>query len=150
MRYLLVPILFVLPLFLSSCWMRGCTADDCIDRAVIYVRAERWSAGLYRFEGSFDGRSFTCEMELPWTEESTAPTCDTEEITLGAPSFGELPPPGSEGLIDIHYSRPTAIEIRVLHDGTELVAQTVAPDYERVTAGCDQVCRYGDAALDLP
>jgi hypothetical protein len=152
----LLPLAALLGVLPQGCVPLGsdvaCTQMGCDDGASIAFSLTE--PGAYSFELVADGTPVTCSATLPLPPCGQAPaaTCSLPSVMLEA--SGCALSPAEHALVGISFmgEHPTAIEVAVVRDGTELGRQTFAPSYGRLAPNgeeCGPICHHATMQLTL-
>jgi hypothetical protein len=125
---------------------RVCTQISCESAVSVHVPDVRFrAAGKYEFTFKMDKRKpVRCTGELPFTScDKSAITCNGVGVSIS--EEGCALPEESQRFGDIHISRePKRLQMRVIHNGREIVKQSWKPHYIGATLNglnCTQQCR---------
>ena len=124
----------------TGCVTQACNLMYAPDTTAVALHADVWADGAWRVE--IDG--IGCDVTLPGGEDLV---CDAVEEQ---PSLS-LSSSGLDTLMLWTYA-PDTVELVVVHDGVEILRETLTPDYavdEPNGDGCGER-RYATIDVDVP
>ena len=130
-----------------------CTEMACSDGARLNIPPQLWKPGHYRFVFNADGRTTSCEGNLPLLKSCERALTCTGPLRVMIGESGCALPPENQGFSDIQIiDHPKQLTVTILHNDEKLYSQSMPLIYHTILPNgphCGGQCSQANAPLNL-